>query len=114
VSPGFTPAAGFEQEPRAPLSLVDPILEQAGAGYVFVLVAKGVRLAQIRHQLLIIVAQLGEYIQRRDEIRVVVQDTLQTADLADRPQRRTTDFAYAFGDGVSGGEDLLTLLIQRR
>jgi hypothetical protein len=38
IAPRHTAATGLEQEPRAPLGLVDPILEQAGAGHVFVLV----------------------------------------------------------------------------
>src|SRR5919197_5130557 len=65
-------AGRFEQEPSAPLGLVDPVLDQAGAGHVLVLVADRVRLAQVRRQLLVVVTQLGKHIERRDEVCVVI------------------------------------------
>src|ERR1700682_2327627 len=100
-------AAGLEEEPRAPLGLVDPGLEQACAGYVSLLVAKDVRLPQVGRQPLVVVAQFREHVQGRDEIRVVVQNSLQAADLTDRAHRRPTDLSNALGDCVNGGEDLL-------
>src|SRR5262245_24435736 len=51
-------AGSLEQEPGAPLGFVDPVLDQAGGCHVVMLVAKRVRLAQTRHQLLVVVAQL--------------------------------------------------------
>jgi len=53
----------LEQKPSAPLGLVDPVLIQAGAGHVVILVANCVGLAQARRQLLVVVAQLGKHIQ---------------------------------------------------
>jgi hypothetical protein len=44
VSSGLARATSFEQEPGAPLGLVNPILEQACAGHVSMLVAQSVRL----------------------------------------------------------------------
>src|ERR1700758_1453532 len=58
-------AGRLEQEPGPPLGLVDPVLDQAGAGHVLMLVANRVGLAQARCQLLVVVAQFGEHIQRR-------------------------------------------------
>src|SRR6266508_6978133 len=78
------------------------------------LVAKAMRLAQIRYQLLVVVAQLGEHVQGRDEIRIVVEDTLQAADLADRPHGRAADLADALGNVIGGGEDLVGLLVQEK
>src|SRR5438067_13197044 len=117
-------AGRLKQEPGAPLSLVDPVLDQAGAGHVVVLVANRVGFAQsrrqidgqslpvsalisvcmlesmgsriqsiictielmassvtsriqsvistisARHQLLVVVAQLRQHVERRDEVRV--------------------------------------------
>src|SRR5215831_2559554 len=87
-------AGRLEQEPGTTLGLVDPVLEQA------------------RGQLLVIVAQLRKHIQRRDEVSVVVQDSLQAADVADRVQRSAADLADALGDGVGGRENLLALLVE--
>src|SRR5260370_16999321 len=70
-------------------------------------------LAQVRDQLLVVVAQLRQYIQSRYKVCVVVQDPLQSADVTDRAQRRPTDLPNTLGDRVGGGEDLLTLLIQQ-
>src|SRR5215470_7941805 len=62
-------AGRLEQEPGAPLSLVDPVLDQTGAGHVVVLVANRVGFAQARHQLLVVIAQLRQHVERRDEVR---------------------------------------------
>src|SRR5215471_7596755 len=105
-------AGRFEQEPGTPLGLVDPVLDQAGAGHVVVLVANRVGLAQARRQLLVVVAQLCEHVEGGDEVRVVVQHALQAADVADRAQRGAADLADAFGDGVGGRENLLALLVE--
>src|SRR5215813_14204060 len=105
-------AGRLEQEPGATLGLVDPVLDQAGAGHVVVLLANRVGLAQARGQLLVVVAQLRKHIQRGDEVRVVVQHALQAADVADRAQRGAADLAHALGDGVGGRENLLALLVE--
>src|SRR5215469_18202549 len=105
-------AGRLEQEPGAPLGLVDPVLDQAGAGHVLVLVANRVGFAQARRQLLVVVAQFGKHIQRRDEVGVVVQHTLQAGDVADRAQRGAADLAHALGDVVGGRENLLALLVE--
>src|SRR6516225_4158790 len=105
-------AGRLEQEPGAPLGLVDPVLDQAGASHVVVLVANRVGLAQARYQLLVVVAQLREHVEGGDEVCVVVQHALQAADVADGPQRSAADLAHALGDGVGGRENLLALLVE--
>src|SRR5579859_7220201 len=55
----------LEQEPGAPFGLVDPDLEQAGAGDVVVLIAGVVHGAHDGHQLAVVLAQLGEHVLRR-------------------------------------------------
>jgi hypothetical protein len=60
-----------------------------------------VRLAHSRRQLLVVVTQLGQHVQRSNVVGIVVQDALQAADLANRAQRRAPDFPHAFGNRVS-------------
>src|SRR6266849_7349925 len=111
----FLPKPGrFEEKPGPPLGLVDPVLDQARAGHVVVLVANGVRFTQTGDQLLVVVAQLGEHVEGRHEICVIVEDTLEPPDLTDRAQRRAADLPYALGDRVRGGEDLVGLLVQEK
>jgi hypothetical protein len=38
---------------------------------------------------------------------------LQTADVTDRAQGRAADLANALSDGVSGGEDLVAVLVRQ-
>src|SRR6185295_15164463 len=66
-------ARRLEQEPDAPLRLVDPVLEEARGGDVAVLVANGVRLAHEGGEPHIVVAKLGEHVGRSHEISVVVE-----------------------------------------
>src|SRR5262245_4322257 len=84
-------AGRLEQGPGATLGLVDPVLDQAGAGHVVVLVANRVGPAQAHRQLLVVVAQLREHVEGGDEVRVVVQHALQAAAVADQSQRRAAD-----------------------
>src|SRR5438093_1289554 len=114
VAAALARATAFEQEPRAPLGFVDPRLEQTCAGDVSLLVAKTVRRAQTCRQLLVVVAQLGKHVQGGDEVRVVVEDTLQAADVADGAQRRAADLTDALRDRIRRGEDLLALLVEEK
>src|SRR2546425_1013912 len=106
--------SGLEQKPRPPLGLIDEVFQQAGGGHVCMLVAQRVRFAQMAHQLLIVFAQLSQHVARSDITRVVIQDTLQPPDLADRSQGRATDLAHALSDRVGRGEDLLPLLVEEK
>src|SRR5215472_13942809 len=60
-------ASNRHQAPGAPFGLVDKVLQEACAGDVSLLVAKSVRLAQARGQLLVVVPQLDQHVQRRDD-----------------------------------------------
>ena len=95
---GLSPPRGLEQEPGAPLGLIDPDFQQACGGNIVVLLAKAMRFAQVCHQLFVVIAQFGEHIHWRNKIRIVVRDTLQAADVADRMYRRAADLANTFGD----------------
>src|SRR6185312_16986940 len=52
----------LEQEPDAPFRFVYPILQQAGAGDIAMLVAEAVRLAHALHHLQVVLAQLGDHV----------------------------------------------------
>src|SRR5262249_55978163 len=107
-------AAGLEQEPGTPLSLVDPDFQEACGRNIVMLVAQPVGLAQARRELLFVGTQLSEHVVGRDEIGVVIENALQTGDVADRAQRGAADLADALGDRVGGGEDLIALLIEQQ
>src|SRR5262245_50383427 len=113
-SGGPDDAAGLEQEPGAPLSLVDPDFQEARGCHIAMLIAQPVRLAQARDELLVVVTQLGEHVVGRDEVGVVVENALQAGDMADRAQCGAADLADALGERVGGGEDLITLLIEQQ
>src|SRR6266850_580837 len=113
-SSSLSRASGLEQEPRATLGLIDPVFQQARGGNVAVFVAKAVDLAQVVCQLLVVIAQLGKHIHRRDEIGIIVQHALQAADVADRMQGGAADFSNTFGDRIRSGEDLIAVLVEKQ
>src|SRR5262249_58003983 len=80
--------ACLEQEPDAPFRLVDPVLQQARGRDIAMLLAQIVRLAHVRRQPQVVLAQLGEHVQGRDVIRLVVEQALQAGGLADRAPPR--------------------------
>jgi len=105
-------SASSRTEPRASLGLVDPNLNEAGAGDVVVLLAKGMHLTQVCGQLAVVVSQLGKHVERRNKTCVIVENTLQARDLADRAKRGAANLANTFGDRICDGKDLIGLLIQ--
>src|SRR5581483_8200995 len=107
-------AARFVEEPDAPFRLVDPYLEQAGGGDIAALVAYAVGGAHRGGKALVVLAQLGQHVERRDELGVVIQHALQARDVSDRANRRAAQLAHALGDGVGKSEDLVRLLVQQQ
>ena len=106
--------ASTQQEPGAPLGLVDPDLDQAGAGNVAMLVAQVVGLAQAGRQRLVVVTHLGQHVGGFHVLGVVVQHTLGACDVADRAQRAAADLADAFGQRVGHREQLLGLFVEHQ
>src|SRR6478672_8004185 len=85
---GLCAPSCFEQEPCASFRFVDPHLEQARRRNVVIVVAKAVRAAHFRSQLLVVLAKLGKHVERRDVIGVIVEQPFLRGDLADRAERR--------------------------
>ena len=102
------------QEPRSALSLVDPILDQAGGRHIVVLLAEFMSGTKFSRELLIVVEKLGQHINRRDEFRVVVLQPLMLCDVPDRVDRGPAKLASALGDIVGHGEDLLRLFVKQQ
>jgi hypothetical protein len=78
------------------------------------LIAETMRLAHVCCELLVVVAQFGEHIHRRNKIRIVVSDALQAANVADRAQGRAADLADTLSYCIGSGEDLAALLVQQK
>src|SRR5713226_4217814 len=108
---GVALATRLEQEPGAPLGLVDPHLDQACGGDVAVLVAHVVRLAKARRKLLVVLAQLGEHVQGLYVLGVVIQYALRAGDAADGLQRGSADLADALRNRVRHRIELIGLLV---
>src|SRR5579871_3219282 len=105
---------GLVQEPDPAFAFVDPVLQHARRRNVAMLVAEIMGLAHCSNQPLVVFAQLGQHVLRRDVVGVVVGDALDAIDLADRAQRTAADLAGALGDVIGHGEDLLGLLIEQQ
>lgn len=72
----------LEEKPSPPRCLVDPLLNQARAGDVTLLIAKVVGLAQSRREGFIVLAKFCKHIERLDIIGVVISDALFATDVA--------------------------------
>src|SRR5262249_3323694 len=101
-----------QQEPSAPLRFVDPVLDQARGRHVAMLVGKVMGLSQVRDELFIVLAQLGQQVERGDVVGFFVEHALQPCDVANRAQGSATDLAHALGNVVGGGKNLLGLLVK--
>src|SRR5215472_4042433 len=105
-------ARRLKQEPDATLRLVDPDFQQTCRSHVARFVAQIVRFAHSRNESLVVFPQLAQHVHRIYIIRVIVLRTLQAADMPDRPNRGTTDFANTLRDIVADRENLVSVLIE--
>src|SRR6185437_12878788 len=108
-----SPATRLKQEPHTPLGLIDPVLDEARGCDVAQLVHYVVHFTQTTGQRLVVLAQLGEHIERIDVVGIVVLDSLQAGNVPDRAEGRTAYLANALGNRVGHPIQLIGLLIQQ-
>ena len=97
-------AAGFEQEPRAPLGCVQEIFEQAGRCGIPVFVGQVVCLAHGVRYGLVVCHQLTQHVVGSDERRIIVLDRLMLGDIADGTQCGASNLAHTLGYFIGGGK----------
>src|ERR1700722_6443128 len=108
-------AAGrFEEEPGAPLGLVDPDFKQARGCDIAIFFADIVGLAHDRGELFVVVTQFGQHVLRLDIDGIIVEDALLLGDLPYRAQRRAANFARPFRDRVRHRKNLVPVLIEQQ
>ena len=107
-------AAGFEKEPDATFGFVDPNFDQAGRGYIPMLVANLMRFAQPAGEITIVFPQLRQHVERLDVGGVIVFHALHFSDLAGRTQRRPANLADAFRHRIGHGEELVGLFVEEQ
>ena len=81
--PGAGLAADLEEEPRTPLRLVRPGIDQAGRRIIFRLVRDVFGAAKRLNHVEIVGAEFAQHVLRRYELGIVVRDGLMTRDIAD-------------------------------
>ena len=105
-------SGSFEQEPDAPLGLIDPIFEKTDGGYVSGVIAEAVDGTHAQDQSFFVLAEFGEHVGSVDEVGVVVGDALEAGDVSDGTDGGAADFADAFGDVVGHGEELVSVVVE--
>ncbi len=90
------------------------ILHKAGGGYVLVLVGDLVGRAHVADLGLVVVHELQQHVDGGNVVLVVVLDSLQLRDLADRPDRSAADLAGPLGQNIDAGSELVALLIEQK
>ena len=107
-------ASDLRQEPRPPFGLVDPNLDQTGGGDIIVVIANLVCGPQTSRQLLVVIAQFADHLERSNRFLIVIFQSLVFADVADGTDRCPADLARPFRDVVGHGEDLRGLLVEQQ
>jgi hypothetical protein len=114
LASGLFATAGLKQKPRAALRLINPVFKETRRGHVTLFIAEVMCLAHLRDKLLVVVSQLRKHICSGHELRIVIQDALETVNVAYRVQCGATNLADAFCDWVGDREELGGLLIQKK
>src|SRR5215469_12211135 len=110
---GIAPSARLEQKPGASLGLIDPQLDQARGGDVAMHLADVMDLTKTGRERLVVFPQFGKHIEGLHVVRVIVCDSLQPRDVADRVERPTAYFANALSDRIGHRKELIRLLIEQ-
>src|ERR1035438_2593998 len=79
---------GFEQEPRTPLRLVNPNLNQTGGCVVIGFSGDHMRRAQALHKRLVVGVEFPQHLGRTHKLLVVVRNPLQSGNVSRSEQRR--------------------------
>jgi len=96
------------------LSLIDPVLEETGSGNIACVIAKAVYGEHSHDQSLIILPKLTQHIGRVNVIGVIIWDSLESCDVSDRPDRRSTDLPHPFGYVICDRKNLIRMLIEKQ
>src|ERR1700756_4430665 len=96
----------FREEPRPPLRLIDPDLDEAGGRYIVVFLANFMSRAEISRQRPVIAGEFCQHFFWGDPFLVIVLQSLVPGDVADRSQRRPADLSCTFGNFAGNGTDL--------
>src|SRR5262249_2133966 len=111
---GIAPSTRLEQKPGAPFGLVDPKFDQARGSDVAMLLANVMGLTKTGSECLVVLPQLGKHVEWIDVVGVVVFDSLQPLDVANRVEGAPADFAYSLSDRVGHRKELLGFLIEKQ
>src|SRR5437867_4649306 len=104
----------LRQEPRPPLALVDPNLDQTRGSDIVVPIANLVCCSQASRQLLVVIAKLADHFLRTHSFFVVVFQPLVARDIADRTNCGPPALARSLRNVVGYGEDLSRLLVEQQ
>jgi hypothetical protein len=66
------------------------------------------------YQCLVIFIELAQHVGWRDILSIVVSNSLQTVDVANRANSRATDLPHAFCDIVRNRQDLVAVLVEQQ
>src|SRR5262245_57811694 len=111
---GLSSLRYFRQEPGSPFGFVDPNLDQTGGRDIVVVVANLVGGPQTSRQLLVVIAQLADHLERSDRFVIIIFQPLVFPDVADRTDRCPANLARALCDIVGHREDLRRLLVEQQ
>jgi hypothetical protein len=62
----------------------------------------------------LIFVKLAQHILSRNELRIVISDTLQASDMDNRANCRTAKFAYTLSDVICDGKDLISVIVDQK
>src|SRR5262245_15343759 len=89
--------ARLEQEPVPLLRRVEEYFEQRRRPDIAMLIGEFMYIAKIHHHRFVVFHEFAQHVVRRDEIPVVIRDTLESRDVTDRAQRRAADLPHPLG-----------------
>ena len=105
-----SPSSGLEEKPAAPLRLIDEVLKKACGRHIAGIIAERMESAHTQNKCLLVFVQFAQHVLWRDEVCVIVGNSLKTRDMSDGADGGTAKLPGAFSEVISHGKELIALV----
>jgi hypothetical protein len=109
-----SPSSGLEEKPAAPLRLIDEVLKKACGRHIAGIISERMESAHMQNKCLLVFVQFAQHVVWRDEVRVIVGNSLKTRDMSDGADRGAAKLPGPFSEVISHGKELIAMVVQQQ
>ena len=94
--------------------MIDEVLQKACGRHIAGIVTERMERAHMQNKCLLVFVQFAKHILRRDEICVIVDNSLKSRYMSDGADRGPAKLPSSFGEVISHGKELIAMVVQQK